>query len=175
MLFKVKLHHCIFLVEVRESPKAWILSIKEGERSKEYQIMKKDYQKIGDVIHFLVENTSYTAGVVHKDSHLFVNLQSVYKELSLYNEDILLQQSLKKEGLSKDASTLVANMPGKIIDILVQPKDQVVEGQPLLLMEAMKMENEIRSPCDTSIASIKVKKGDNVETGAVLIVFATHN
>lgn len=174
MLFKAKSHQRMFFIDIQESYKAWTLCIKEGEQSKEYQIMKKDYQKIGDVIHFLVKNTSYTAGVIHKNSQHFVNLQSVYREFTLYNEDILLQQSLKKGGLSKDTSTLVANMPGKIIDILVQPKDQVVEGQPLLLIEAMKMENEIRSPCNTSIASIKVKKGDNVETGAVLVVFANN-
>lgn len=51
-------------------------------------------------------------------------------------------------------------MPGTIIDILVKPKDKVKEGQTLLLLEAMKMQNQVRMPFDGEIVAIFVKKGE---------------
>ncbi len=62
-------------------------------------------------------------------------------------------------------------MPGKIIEIFVKDGDEVKAGKPLLIMEAMKMENEMRAAGDVKIKKIKVKQGDSVETGAVLIEF----
>ena len=62
-------------------------------------------------------------------------------------------------------------MPGKIIEIFVKEGDIVKANKPLLIMEAMKMENEMRATRDVKIKEIKVKQGDSVESGAVLIKF----
>ena len=61
-------------------------------------------------------------------------------------------------------------MPGKIIAVLVSEGDTVEKGQGLVIVEAMKMENEVRSPIGGEVKEIKVKPGDTVEGGAVLIV-----
>ena len=61
-------------------------------------------------------------------------------------------------------------MPGKIIAVLVGAGDAVEKGQGLVIVEAMKMENEVRSPIAGEVKEIKVKPGDTVEGGAVLIV-----
>lgn len=61
-------------------------------------------------------------------------------------------------------------MPGKIIAVLVAEGDSVEKGQGLVIVEAMKMENEVRSPIAGAVKEIKVKPGDTVEGGAVLIV-----
>ena len=55
---------------------------------------------------------------------------------------------------------LYSFIPGTIIDVLVKPKDKVKEGNTLLLLEAMKMQNEIRMPFDGEIVNIYVKKGE---------------
>lgn len=66
--------------------------------------------------------------------------------------------------------SLVAPMPGTILDIMVSPGESVSSGQPLLLMEAMKMEHKIVSPSDGTIESLLCNIGDRVDQGTVLIV-----
>jgi biotin carboxyl carrier protein len=61
-------------------------------------------------------------------------------------------------------------MPGKVIAVLVSEGDSVERGQGLVIVEAMKMENEVRSPLAGEVKEIRVKPGDAVEGGAVLIV-----
>ena len=61
-------------------------------------------------------------------------------------------------------------MPGNIIDIKVSAGDTVKNGDTLLILEAMKMENEIMAPCDGTVASLNTSKGATVETGALLCV-----
>lgn len=61
-------------------------------------------------------------------------------------------------------------MPGKVTAVLVAEGDQVEKGQGLVIVEAMKMENEVRSPIAGAVKEIKVKPGDTVEGGAVLVI-----
>ena len=61
-------------------------------------------------------------------------------------------------------------MPGNILSVNVAAGDTVKRGQVLLILEAMKMENEIMSPCDGVIASVNTSKGSAVESGALLCV-----
>jgi glutaconyl-CoA decarboxylase len=61
-------------------------------------------------------------------------------------------------------------MPGKIWKLHVREGDAVTEGQLVLVLEAMKMENEIFSPASGKIAQINCKEGDSVNTGDVLVV-----
>jgi biotin carboxyl carrier protein len=61
-------------------------------------------------------------------------------------------------------------MPGKVIAVLVAEGDAVERGQGLVIVEAMKMENEVRSPIAGAVKEIRVKPGDTVEGGAVLLL-----
>jgi biotin carboxyl carrier protein len=61
-------------------------------------------------------------------------------------------------------------MPGKVIAVLVSEGDAVEKGQGLVIVEAMKMENEVRSPINGEIKEIRVEPGATVEGGAVLVV-----
>jgi glutaconyl-CoA decarboxylase len=61
-------------------------------------------------------------------------------------------------------------MPGKVLKVAVSVGAQVSEGDLLLVLEAMKMENEIQAPSAGTVKEIKVKDGDPVNTGDVLVV-----
>ncbi len=61
-----------------------------------------------------------------------------------------------------------APMPGTILDVKVQEGQSVKKGQVLVILEAMKMENEIQAPCDGKVAGLAVRKGDSVETQALI-------
>jgi len=67
------------------------------------------------------------------------------------------------------AETIKAPMPGTILSIKVKPGDRVSKGDVLLILEAMKMENEIMSPRDGKIVSVQVATGASVNAGDVLI------
>jgi biotin carboxyl carrier protein len=66
---------------------------------------------------------------------------------------------------------LRAGMPGKIIQLFVKPGDIIKGNKPILIMEAMKMENEMRSVTDVKIKDVLVSQGDSVETGQILVTF----
>jgi biotin carboxyl carrier protein len=68
------------------------------------------------------------------------------------------------------ATRVTAPMPGKILRLLVGPGDEVAPGQALLVMEAMKMENELRSPHPGRVRELPVGEGQTVETGALLVL-----
>ena len=61
-------------------------------------------------------------------------------------------------------------MPGKVIAVLVGEGDRVEKGQGLVIVEAMKMENEVRSPIAGEVKEVRVKAGDALEAGALLMV-----
>src|SRR5262245_13273881 len=65
---------------------------------------------------------------------------------------------------------IVAPMPGRIVKVLVKPGDSVAAHQGLVVVEAMKMENELRAPRSGTVASVRVTEGMSVEANAVLVV-----
>jgi biotin carboxyl carrier protein len=67
---------------------------------------------------------------------------------------------------------IVASMSGKVVRVLVRPGDAVHARQPLVVIEAMKMENELSATHDGTVAEIKVRDGQSVDAGGLLIVIA---
>ena len=63
---------------------------------------------------------------------------------------------------------VAAPMPGNILSVNVATGDTVKKGQVLMILEAMKMENEIMAPCDGKVTAVAVTKGAAVESGALL-------
>jgi acetyl/propionyl-CoA carboxylase alpha subunit len=66
--------------------------------------------------------------------------------------------------------SLVAPMPGSVVRVLVESGAQVTKGQPLVVLEAMKMEHTVASPEDGTVAEVQVSAGQQVDAGAVLVV-----
>ena len=65
---------------------------------------------------------------------------------------------------------VISPMPGTILSVNVAAGDAVKRGQVLMILEAMKMENEIMCPCDGKVASVNTSKGSSVESGTLLCV-----
>lgn len=74
--------------------------------------------------------------------------------------------------VSENATTVNAPMPGKILSLKVNVGDSVNNGDLVLLLEAMKMENEVFATASGKVTEIRVKSGDSVNTGDVLLVIA---
>lgn len=78
----------------------------------------------------------------------------------------------KKEGAAAGTGVqrVVAPMPGKVVRVLVKPGDEVKARQGLVVVEAMKMENELRAARDGRVRDVSVTEGQSVDAGAVLLI-----
>ena len=96
---------------------------------------------------------------------------SIY-EVAIANElDQLITSLGIEKGRTKVVNAIKAPMPGLILEINVSVGQEVKTNDPLLILEAMKMENSFLSPRDGIIKSISVEKGNAVEKGQLLIEF----
>lgn len=97
-------------------------------------------------------------------------INGAYYEAIVKDEQELLLEKLGFASSAKlSAGDILAPMPGKILDILIAPGDEISAGQPVLILEAMKMENEIKAVSDGIIGALHVKRGDNVEKNQTLL------
>jgi biotin carboxyl carrier protein len=85
--------------------------------------------------------------------------------------DLLLEKMGFNNSAILEVKDIKAPMPGLIIDIKVEEGIVVKKGDPLIILEAMKMENIIKSPGEGVVKKIQVKKGDSVEKNQILIQF----
>ena len=74
--------------------------------------------------------------------------------------------------VASGSATVTAPMPGKVLDVKVAVGSQVKNGDLVLLLEAMKMENEIFASSDGTVVEVRVRGGESVNTGDVLIVLS---
>ncbi|MCI0567443.1 MAG: biotin/lipoyl-binding protein [Acidobacteria bacterium] len=71
-------------------------------------------------------------------------------------------------GMGRGRREVRASMPGKVVAVKVKVGDEVDKGQGLIILEAMKMENEVASPCQGKVVELEVTPGQTVETGSLL-------
>jgi biotin carboxyl carrier protein len=82
----------------------------------------------------------------------------------------LLRMRRALETLTLDGrQPLTAPLPGRVLQVLVKQGDQVTRGQPLLVLEALRMENQLRSPRAGTVVELRVQAGQDVDGGAVLL------
>ncbi|MEK6629049.1 MAG: biotin/lipoyl-containing protein [Bdellovibrionota bacterium] len=172
MYFEAVIKNKSYKVDVTEGRHNWKVSLQlEGAEWTHYDISKNDFRSAEEYVSFLFEGKSYLIDVLGQDTEYTVFTRNSFRTIKIFNDEMLLHESLKKGGGFGSDAELKAGMPGKIIEIFVKAGDSVKAGKPLLIMEAMKMENEMRTADDVKIKEICVKQGDAVESGAVLIKF----
>ena len=97
----------------------------------------------------------------------------VLEQIEETNESIKKEEKKEKEEVSEKASEghieVVAPIQGNVLDVLVKIGDKVKKGDVLLLIEAMKLENEVNALNDGEIVDVLVKKGDSVATNQLLV------
>jgi biotin carboxyl carrier protein len=86
--------------------------------------------------------------------------------------DELGAAAAEQESVGNSGRELKADMPGLVVDIKCAVGDQVMAGQPIVVLEAMKMQNELTSPGDGTVEEILVQAGQSVESGALLLRLA---
>ena len=138
--------------------------------------LRPDILSMGDgYFHILLENKSYRAEVVKADkaakTFTFKINNKPYTVEVKDKFDLLLEKMGMTSATASKINSLRAPMPGLIIDLKVKQGDAVKLNDPLLILEAMKMENILKSPGEGIVKTLKIKKGDSVEKNQVLIEF----
>lgn len=123
----------------------------------------------GHIYSLIKDNRSFTVDVSAKDDQYIVACEGASVQLRLVDER---RASRPGEGSSSDrggGKQVRSFMPGKVVDVLVKVGDEVTKNQGLVIIEAMKMENELRSTADGKVKEIRVSPGQAVESGELLI------
>lgn len=144
------------------------------ERRIKYQGKKVDIKLREDPNGFsyiVWKNKKYMLDVIEKNQNRYtVMLNGVWHSFSVETPiSFKRRKYLEQQAESSSTVAIEAPMPGKIIDILVEEGAEVKEGEPIIILEAMKMQNEISSHVTGTIKSVAVKKNDSVMKDDVLI------
>ena len=123
--------------------------------------------------HVLVNHQAFQVEVLDAnfpEKQLTLHVNGQRYELRLEDEyDQLIKQLGLSGGNQQKVSNIMAPMPGLILEVLVEPGKEVVKGDPLVILEAMKMENVIKSEGEGVVKLVHVEKGMAVEKGHQLV------
>jgi biotin carboxyl carrier protein len=120
----------------------------------------------------LVGGESYDVAVHDAGDRLDVSLRGHSESLEVLDESRMRLRSSKTKAVAAGPQAVSTPMPGKVVRVLVKAGDEVKEGQGLVVVEAMKMENELKSPKDGRVSEVLVREGQTVEGGGRLVVVA---
>lgn len=165
MAFIARLGEKTYTVEIEEVGKSLYRVAVDGS---EFLV---DGKKIGFTNYSLiVDNRSFEVEVDVKEDEYRVLVDGRNYHIDLIDERRVRLGGLQSGIQLQGRQNVSVPMPGKIVAVLVSEGDMVEKGQGLVIVEAMKMENEVRCPINGEVKEVRVKPGDAVEAGAVLAV-----
>lgn len=127
-------------------------------------------EPLPNVLSLILDHHSFEVGLTEPDALGVVGTHFFDESCDVLLTDPMRKLLQASSRLRGDALVeLRAEMPGKVQRILVEEGQEVQEGQPLLVLVAMKMENALESPAAGKIKGLAVAVGQNVETGALLL------
>jgi len=145
--------------------------IKINDEAFEWDMVKISEQSY----HIIHKNQSYRAELVSvntAEKTVTLKINGKKYEVQVKDKlDLLLERLGMDKLASAEITDIKAPMPGLVLDILINEGDEVKKGDQVMVLEAMKMENVLKSPGEGIVKSIKVKKGDGVEKNEVMILF----
>lgn len=136
----------------------------------EYEV---DFETVpGQMVYsLLVNGKSFEAHVNQGEEDWMVLLQG-----TLYNAEVIderekrLRDASKDEGGEGSSFSLLAPMPGLIVKVPVVEGDTVEKGEVLVILESMKMQNELKSPINGKVNTISVMEGENIDKKQILLI-----
>ncbi len=162
MKFEVRIDSRACIVELNRDAERWRISIDD-------RAVDADALEIAPgIFSILLNGKSYEVRVTPTPAGA-LTLQTAHHEFSAEVVDPRALRGRRHGALEAEGrQQILAPMPGKIIRVLIQTGEKVEAGQGLLVVEAMKMQNEIRSPKSGTVERLLVKEGQPVNAGEVL-------
>ena len=132
-----------------------------------------DYLRISDRYYsLLVDDTSYEVDIIKGVSPYAVGIKGEVHDVEVLTEREKRRKAIKGKVAAgqEGRQVIIAPMPSKVVRLLIAVGDQVAAGDGIIVVEAMKMENELRSVGSGTVREIKVKEGEAVGGGHPLVV-----
>ena len=121
-------------------------------------------------LNILLGGRSYDMRIEEQDDHLLITYAGQRYECSVADKRIAdLKHRTESSGRPQGKTVVKSPMPGLVVKVLVEPAQEVKRGERLIVLEAMKMENDVKAPRDGKVAKIAVNTGDPVEGGRELL------
>ncbi|MCC7430944.1 biotin/lipoyl-binding protein [bacterium] len=125
----------------------------------------------GNELFFLFNNKVCKMNLVPSDGKYLVFINHRWHSVNLEDEKIQhLKKFIKFTGSEVAEGQIVSKMPGLVVSVKCKVGDEVQQGDTLLVIESMKMENEISAPISGKITKLEVEKGQTVEKGVKMIL-----
>lgn len=165
MAFIARLGDRTYTVEIEEIDKSLYRAVVDGN---EFLVDGRKTERSSYSL--IVENRSFEVDVDIWEDEYRVLVDGRSYHIHLVDERRVRLSSSQSGVQLQGRQEVSVPMPGKVIAVLVGEGEEVEKAQGLAIVEAMKMENEVRSPIAGAVKEVKVKAGDSVEAGAVLVV-----
>ncbi len=161
MTYSFKLDNQIYKVNIENEDNNVVVQI-NGE---EYPV---EYTRLDDNLYSIIINDkSFTIGTFKQGKQV-----QVFHAGNLYELESISERELSKSGGIGSGLEIIAPMPSRVVKLLKEEGDDVAEGESVVVVEAMKMESELKALQAGKIKSIKVSEGDAVEAKTLLVVLS---
>jgi biotin carboxyl carrier protein len=174
-MYTFKFQDNTYKIRLEEDGKKTDVEIAAGDVSiKQSRFSEKkiplEFQKIDENFYsIIVDGRSIGVGILKKGKKV-----EVFVDGNLYEfESISDREREKAKGVISGIQEIKSPMPSRVVKILKNNNDDVKEGEGILVIEAMKMESELKSPIEGKVKEIRVKEGDAVESGTVLVMISS--
>jgi biotin carboxyl carrier protein len=135
------------------------------------QKFQADMRRVGPAsASVIINNRSFDFDLVREGEEILIASRTGATRLTLVDAARHAMRSRKTQREVSGRVEIKAGMPGRVINVLVAAGDEVKTGQGVIIVEAMKMENELKSPKAGKVMEVKVAAGQTVEKGALLLV-----
>nr|MBF0222683.1 acetyl/propionyl/methylcrotonyl-CoA carboxylase subunit alpha [Desulfobulbaceae bacterium] len=140
--------------------------------SNSYHVVTPSFEFFRRRLKLTINDTIEYFRLQYKENFIWSSFCGISRNFEVYTpREWELSSYMPLERKSVKDNILRAPMPGLIVDVTVKPGDQVFRGQDLVIIESMKMESGVASPCDGQVDEVKTSSGQAVESGDVLITF----
>ncbi len=175
MMYTFKFQDQTYKIKLEEEGRQTEIEIVgSGEANRQSGLAEKrmpvEFQKIDESFYsIIVDGRSFGAGILKKGKKV-----EVFVGGDLYEfESISEREREISKGVISGVQEIKSPMPSRVVKILKTNDDGVKEGEGVIVIEAMKMESELKSPIEGKVKELKVKEGDAVESGTVLALISS--
>jgi biotin carboxyl carrier protein len=161
MKMQAQVDHKLHEIEIERDDGQYAVTVDGVRHVVDAQALESDFYSL------ILDGKSYEVSVAAERDAYLVRHGGFETSVRVADPARTARQRL---GVVEGPQRIESLMPGKVVRVLVEAGDAVVEGQGLVVIEAMKMENEIESPKDGTVKTVEVEPGQAVESGTVLVV-----
>ncbi|MGI9553622.1 MAG: acetyl-CoA carboxylase biotin carboxyl carrier protein subunit [Thermodesulfobacteriota bacterium] len=162
MTYSFKLNNQIYKVNIEEDENSVVVEIDGEQQHVEYA------QLDANLFSIILDGKSLTIGTFKSGKQV-----QVFYDGNLYELESISGRELTKSGGMSSGLEIISPMPSRVVKILKEEGDDVEQDEGVVVVEAMKMESELKALQSGKIKTIKVKEGDAVEANAVLVVLSS--